>query len=62
MVVLDRKYQYTGVNPAIKGKIGSVTEVVDENFVIFVVWEYSQEEGTVLIGYRVKFASLKLAE
>lgn len=60
MVLLDRQYQYTGINPLIKGKVGNITQIVDEDFVIFSVLEVSDEDGTSLVDYRVKFNNLRL--
>ena len=64
-MILDRDYQYIGSNPILKGKVGNIIEAVDENIVIFkiydIAYEQNEEIPPVLDGlYRVQFKNLRL--
>ncbi len=58
MIKLDKEYRYRGINPRIKGKVGSITSIIDETFVEFSIFEAG--EGGGLVAFRVKFTSLEI--
>ena len=56
MINLDKEYRYRGTHPRIRGVVGNITNIINEDFVEFSVFE----AGFGFEVYRVRFTSLEL--